>query len=615
MKIHLFSLLLLLFSIQLMAQSKNELRADPPFWWTNMKEPELQLMLYGDNIASLDLEISYPGISVYAIHKVENPNYLFIDLLISKEAKAGEFQLLLKEKRRIKYSYRYQLKEREYASNKHQGFDASDVLYLIMPDRFANGDPTNDDHPDYLEKSDRNNPDGRHGGDLQGIINRLDYIKNLGFTTIWLNPFQENNMPAYSYHGYAITDFYKTDARLGNNELYKEFVNESHQRGLKIVMDLIFNHAGTHHFFIKDLPMQDWIHQHEGFFRSNYRASAVVDPYVSEYDHHKMLTGWFDKTMADLNQNNNYLKKYLIQNTIWWIEYSGIDGIRVDTQPYPYKEFMAEWSKAIMEAYPTFNIVGEAWLQKIPITAYFQTNSKLSDSYNSFMPVVTDFPMYNAINKAFKENEGWTEGLAQLYYVLAQDFVYSDPNKLLIFCDNHDLNRYYESLGHDFNAYKMGLSFLLTTRGIPQIYYGTEILMDGEEHKGHGYIRKDFPGGWNGDEFDAFNEQNLEGNQKEAFLFMKKLLNWRKNNPVIYKGKLKHFIPENGIYVYFRYNEEKTVMVVMNNKEENQTLDLNRFEEMLKGKKKAKSVLNDEIWQLESTIELKAKSASIFELE
>jgi glycosidase len=413
--------------------------------------------------------------------------------------------------------------EREEGASERKGFDKTDVVYLIMPDRFANGDPSNDDMPGMLEKADRNNTDGRHGGDIKGISSHLDYIADLGVSAIWMNPLLENNNPEYSYHGYAITDFYNVDARFGTNEDYVNLVKSSHEKGLKVIMDMVFNHASIYNWLIEDLPSEDWIHQFSEYTRSNFRGSTIMDPHASDYDREKFLTGWFDHHMADLNQKNKLFANYLIQNSVWWIEYSGIDGIRIDTQPYSCKEFVTEWSSRVFQEYPEFNVVGEAWQQKESITAYFQKDAPNRDGYNSGIPSVTDFPMYFAMSKAFNERDGWTEGLAQIYYVLAQDFLYAAPEENLIFCDNHDLDRIYSSLGKNFSKWEMAMATLMTMRGIPMIYYGTEILMTGNAGDGHGFIRKDFPGGWPDDKTDAFTKEGRSKQQNEAFSFLQNL--------------------------------------------------------------------------------------------
>ncbi len=590
-------------------------KVEPENWWIDMKNPNLQLMVYGENISSTVPEIDYPGVEIKQVQRVENQNYLFLDLYIDSNTKSGDFDIVFKDGKKTKAKYKYQLLERNKKAKIHQGFDASDVVYLALPDRFANGDISNDSTNDTKEEADRNNPDGRHGGDLQGVINHLDYISDMGFTALWLNPFLENNQSAYSYHGYAISDIYKVDPREGTNELFVELVDKAHDKDVKVIMDMIFNHWGIGHWMMEDLPEQSWINQHDTFVRSNFRSPVISDPYASQHDRDKMLAGWFDTNMPDLNQRNPLMATYLIQNTIWWIEYSGIDGIRVDTQPYAFKEFMSDWTQAVLNEYPSFNIVGETWLQKIPITAYFQGGKQNKDGYDSHMPCVMDFPMCFALNNAFKEDEGWTTGLAQLYYVLAQDFEYADPSKLFIFPDNHDLNRYFESQEHDFNRVKMGLAFLFTTRGIPQIYYGTEILMDGKEEEGHGYIRKDFPGGWPGDEVNAFTGEGLSEQQKEAQLFVKNILNWRKNSHVIHSGKLMQFLPEDETYVMFRYNDDNAVMLILNNNDEqSKDLDTSRFNEILKDYTSGKEIISgDQITDL-STIHISPKSALIIEL-
>jgi len=610
------TLIILLFAYTALSAKVEITRVEPLNWWVGMRNQELQILVYGEDIATATPEINYSGVTVTDVIKVENTNYLFIYVNINENTKAGSFPIVFKQGKKTVAKYNYELKQRKTSKNTHQGFDASDAVYLLMPDRFSNGNPDNDSMKGMLEKADRSNPDGRHGGDLQGVINHLDYIANTGFTTIWMNPFLENNQATYSYHGYAISDFYKVDPRMGTNDLFADLVNQAHQKGLKIIMDMIFNHCGINHWFIKDLPSPDWVNQHNEFTRSNFRGSVITDPHASNYDRNIMLTGWFDKNMPDLNQNNPILATYLIQNTIWWIEFSGIDGIRVDTQPYPFKEFMAKWAQTVTTEYPDFNIVGETWVQKIPIAAYFQKDAHNSDGYNSHIPSITDFPMFYAISSAFNESEGWTDGTAKLYYVLAQDFVYANPDKLLIFADNHDLNRYFETMGKDIKKYKMGLAFLLTIRGIPQIYYGTEILMSGQEHMGHGYIRKDFPGGWANDTVNAFLPSGRTKEQNDAYDFLSGLLKWRKNCDVIHNGKLMQFLPQDGIYVYFRYNNNKAVMVILNNNNNDaKTVKTDRFNEILKDYKTGKEIITQTNINNLSEINIPAKSAMIIELK
>ncbi|MCD4735946.1 MAG: cyclomaltodextrinase C-terminal domain-containing protein, partial [Bacteroidales bacterium] len=457
-------------------------------------------------------------------------------------------------------------------------------------------------------------PDGRHGGDIQGIVNHVDYIQDLGIPAIWINPVVENNNPAYSYHGYAITDFYNIDPRYGTNDDYLELVNTAHDKGIKIVKDMVFNHCSTHSWLIKDLPFKEWVHQFEEFTRSNFRGSSLADPYASEYDKKQFLQGWFDVHMADLNQQNRILTTYLIQNSIWWIEYSGIDGIRVDTQPYSYPEFISEWSQRIFEEYPDFSVVGESWLQKESITAIFQKDFGLNTIENSGIPYITDFPLYYGVSGAFNENEGWTTGLARLYYTLAQDFVFAEPYSRLVFCDNHDLSRYYSTVGKDLDKFLIGITFIATTRGLPMIYYGSEILMSGYEHDGHGQIRKDFPGGWADDQTNLFKETNKSADQKKAYNYISKLLNWRKNNKTVQFGKLIQFVPADGIYVYFRIFEEDVIMVILNNNESGKSFGTERYSECLMNFNKGKDIITDNIIDLKS-ISIEGKSALVLELK
>ena len=612
-KIIILSLLCFLF---LQSFSQLNPRIEPPFWWTGMKVPDLQLLVHADNIASTAPRLVYPGVKLLKVNKTDNPDYLFLDLQISNEARAGVFRIDFQRDEDVRYSYEYELKERSPGSSERQGFGPDDVIVLLMPDRFANGNPDNDDMPGMLEKADRQNPDGRHGGDLKGISDHLGYLNDMGFTAIWINPVLENNNPKYSYHGYAITDFYKLDPRIGTNEEYRQLVADCHKKDIDVIMDMVFNHCGHMHWWMENLPSEEWVNQWPEFTRTNYRAPVNSDPHASEYDFRRMQDGWFDTSMPDLNQKNEFVANYLIQNSIWWIEYAGLDGIRMDTYPYSDQEFMARWIMRIMKEYPNFNVVGEAWLQKEAITAYYAGSESEKFGYNSFLPSVTDFPLHFAMQKAFREDESWTEGMARLYYVLAQDFLYDDPLTNVIFADNHDLSRFYSLMGEDFDKYKMGMVFLMTTRGIPMVYYGTEILMTGEENMGHGYIREDFPGGWQGDKINAFTGEGLDEKQAEAQKFLSLLQNWRKDKEVLHSGKLLHFVPESGIYVYFRTNDEEVVMVVLNNNKGKRKMPLpERFDECLNGKRKAYEVITQtEIEDLKE-ISLPPKSAIILEIK
>ena len=524
----LFALFSLFVASLFSLSAQPEPKVEPPFWWTGMHVDTLQLMAYGDGIARTAPKLVYPGLRIAAIEKTTNPNYLFIKLVINDTTLPGNFQIDFLGDEKIIFSCNYTLLGRKPGSRDRQGFGPDDVIYLMMPDRFANGDRKNDNMPGMLEQADRSNPDGRHGGDLKGVRDHLGYFVDMGYTALWLNPLLENNNPKYSYHGYAITDFYRLDPRIGSNNEYVDFVDACHAEGIKVIMDMVFNHCGHGHWWMDDLPADDWIHQWPEFTRSNFRAPVNSDPHASAYDKKRMEKGWFDTNMPDLNQNNELLADYLIQNSIWWVEYAGLDGIRMDTYPYSDQGFMKRWMQRMQKEYPHFNIVGEAWLQKEAITSFYAGSEDKRFGYDSGLPSVTDFPMYYAISRAFNEEESWTEGMARLYYVPAQDFLYDDPHHNVIFADNHDLDRFYTSMQADLRKYMMGMAYLLTTRGIPKIYYGTEILMEGEEHQGHGYIREDFPGGWKGDKVNAFTGSRLSTDQRFAQQYLSTLLNWRK---------------------------------------------------------------------------------------
>ena len=595
-------------------------KVEPAFWWKGMKNPELQILLYGKNIANQTIEIS-DGIQIKNLQKVENPNYVFVTVN-TNEINVPKFKINLKNGKKLVSSYQYELKERKPNSANRDSYTSKDVFYLIMPDRFANGDATNDSVPQLTEKVNRNNRDGRHGGDLKGIINQLDYLKNLGTTTLWLTPVCEDNEPKTTYHGYAQTDLYKIDARYGSNEDYQKLSQELKKRDMKLVMDYVTNHWGASHWLIKDLPTKEWIHwfdgEPNGFKRSNYKTTTQFDTNASDADKKLALDGWFDSSMPDINQSNPLVLKYITQNAIWWVEYADLDGFRVDTYPYNDKEAMAKWAKAIRDEYPKFNIVGESWLYSAAQISAWQKDSKVGEAanYNSQLPSVMDFMLYSELPKALKEKESWNTGMIKLYDVFTSDFLYPDVDNLMVFFENHDTERFNEIFNNNPEAYKMALTLISTVRGIPQIYYGSEIGMRGSKEKlGDGDIRRDFPGGWKGDAQNAFNPATQTKEQKEFYDFTQKILNWRKNKDVIHTGKTKHYAPQDGVYVYFRYNENESVMVVLNNNEKEQTLDLKRFNESLKGYSTAKEALSGkEILLSSNNLTVSAKSPLILEL-
>lgn len=555
----------------------------PTFWWAGMKNPELQVLLYGDDISSSEVSISSKDIYLKEIVRQSNSNYLIIYLDLN-DAKAQKFDIILTKGRKVT-KVPYELKERTRKGSDIEGFTSSDVLYLIMPDRFANGNPENDVVPGMLEnKVDRNEQYARHGGDFKGISEHLNYISDLGVTAVWLNPTQENDMKEGSYHGYAITDYYQIDRRFGSNEEFLQLVKEAHDKGLKVVMDMIFNHCGSENYLFKDRPQDDWFNFRSNYVQTSFKTASVMDIHASDYEKAIATDGWFTQVMPDLNQRNRHVARYLIQSSIWWIEYAGINGIRQDTHPYADYDFMSTWCKEVLEEYPHFNIVGETWLNSNVLVSYWQKDSKLAAPKNSNLPTVMDFPLTDLMTKAFdEETTEWSGGLYRLYDYHTQDFVYANPMSLLTFLDNHDTSRFCknEEDSKNITRYKQAITYLLTTRGIPQIYYGTEILMAADKSEGDGYLRRDFPGGWKGDKVNCFTREGRTELQNEAFDYTRKLLNFRKGNEAICKGTMKHFAIRNGIYVYERKYNDSSVVVFMNGTDENQTLNLAPYKEVL----------------------------------
>ena len=599
-------------SCGLMAQQPKLQRIDPPFWWVGMQNSELQLMVYGEKLAHYRVSMNHPGVQLISSETVANPNYIFLNLEVSPEAQPGLIPIVFQKPDDL-FTVQYELKAREGFANRIQGVTSEDFIYLLMPDRFANGNPDNDNVASTLEPvSSRTQQYGRHGGDLQGIYNHLDYLDELGVTALWLNPVLVNDQPHESYHGYAATDHYRIDPRFGTNENYVELVKACHQKGMKMVWDVIHNHVGNEHWFIKDLPDPDWVHQWPEFTKTSYRAPTLMDPYASDHDRNIMANGWFDNHMPDLNQQNPLLAQYLIQNNIWWVEYAGIDGFRIDTYAYPDQAFMADWAQAILAEYPQITMFGETWVHGIPVQTWFtEKNGWTEDSH---LPAVTDFQLYYAINDALTQNFGWTEGMMRLYYTLAQDFVYENPMDNVVFLDNHDLGRFLSVVNEDLDKYRMGITFLLTTRGIPQLYYGTEILMRNHWDQGnHDKVREEFPGGWKGDKANKFTAEGRNEQEEAAFQYVSKLANFRKGSSALKTGKLMQFVPENGVYVYFRYDENQTVMVVLNQNDEEQELDLKRFAERIGGKAEARNVMTGEVLAGPTKLVIKAKSSTVLD--
>lgn len=588
-------------------------RVEPPFWWAGMYHDEVQLMFYGKDIGLTRVEVNYPGLEVKEVVAVNNPNYLFVYFDIS-DAPAGEVMIHFRSGRRLVYAYTFVLKERDQGSRYRKGFDASDAIYLLMPDRFANGNPENDDMPGMLELADRSNPDGRHGGDIQGIINNLDHIADMGFTALWINPVLENNQPRYSYHGYAATDFYQVDARFGSNNDYKYLVEKANEKGLKVIKDMIFNHCGHHHWWMSDLPTPDWLNRWDEFTRTTYRMTTILDPHASEVDYKIMADGWFDTNMPDLNQRNRLMATYLIQNSVWWIEFAGLSGIRMDTQPYADRFFMADWGKYVMTEYPYFNIVGESWIGIPAILSYFQGGKINHDGYDSHIPSVFDFSLYDAVGQAFREKHGWDSGMMRLYNSLTQDFLYTDPYNLVVFGDNHDTDRLLTRVGGNVDKLKLALTFLFTTRGIAQMYTGTELLKLAYEHDGHGPMRSDFPGGWPDDPVNAFSKEGRTPEQNQVIDHISQLLNYRKHTAALHDGLLLHFVPQNNVYVYSRYNNQQTIMVILNNNEQEQLIDMKRYKEAWAGYRGAKDILSGQIIEGFESFTIPGNASMVLEL-
>ena len=599
-----------LFGWHSAARAANIEKVAPTFWWAGMKNPELQILLYGKDIASSEVSLTSRDVVLKEVVKQANPNYLLLYVDLS-EAAPQTFDIVLKKGKKTT-TVPYELKQRIRKGEDIQGFTAADVLYLIMPDRFANGDPSNDVVEGMLEaKVDRTEQYARHGGDLKGIEDHLDYIADLGVTAIWLNPTQENDMPDGSYHGYAITDYYQIDRRFGSNDEFKKLVDQAHAKDLKVVMDMIFNHCGSENYLFKDRPSDDWFNFKSHFVPTSYKTASVQDIHAADYERKIATDGWFTQVMPDLNQRNRHVARYLIQSSIWWIEFAGINGIRQDTHPYADFDFMAQWCKEVLTEYPHFNIVGETWLNSNVLVSFWQKDSKLAAPRNSNLPTVMDFPLQGLMNKAFdEETTDWADGLYRLYDYITQDLVYADPMNLLVFLDNHDTSRFYtnEEQTRNLTRYKQALLYLLTTRGIPQIYYGTEILMPGDKGEGDGTLRRDFPGGWSGDKTDCFTKAGRTPLQNEAFDYTRKLLNWRKGNDVIGKGTLKHFSIANGTYVYERRYGDRSVVVIMNGTDKPQELNLAPYKEILP-QKQATDFLSGKTIELTEKLMLKERES------
>jgi len=609
--------LLLLSMLCTCVLAQNIERVEPPNWWVGFVNQDLQLLVYGKDISQLTATIDWPGVTLQSTLTTGNPNYLFMNLHVAPDARVGEVPLNFTSPDGKVMVRKYSLQARETPGTAFEGFDQTDVLYLITPDRFVNGDRANDETADTKEGLNRAFPGGRHGGDIAGVASKLDYMKDLGVTAVWLNPVLENDMETYSYHGYSTTDYYKIDPRYGTNESYRALSRTAAAKGIKMVNDVIPNHCGSNHWFVRDPPTKDWVNYGGEYVNTNHRRTTVQDPHASAFDTRAHVDGWFVSTMPDLNQRNPLMATYLTQNAIWWIEYARLGGIRVDTYPYSDKTFLTNWTGAIMAEYPNFSIVGEEWSNQPAITSYWQAGKLNQDGYVSHLPQLMDFPVQEALRKALGKDEGWGSGFVGLYETVALDFLYADYNDLVVFPDNHDMDRIFTQVGQDVDLWKIAMAFNLTTRGIPQIYYGTEILMHNSDKPGdHGVIRTDFPGGWASDEVNGFTGAGLTAEQKDAKAWLKKLLNWRQTADVVHHGKLMQFAPlDNGLYVYFRYDGDEKLMVVLNKNEEPAELHIEQYAEMLRGATRVTDVLGGGSLALTKEMKVTGKGAFIWRVE
>ena len=605
----------------------NVTRIDPTNWFTDMQDPTLQLMVYGKDIKFADVTTDYPNVKIDSLVRLDSPNYLLVYLNL-KGAKPGEITLTFSNKNGKKTTKKFQLKAREMAGVDRKGFDISDVLYMLMPDRFANGNPKNDVIKGMEDQlCNRNEPSLRHGGDLEGLRQHLDYFTNLGVTALWLTPVLENDRPAdggkhSTYHGYATTDYYRVDPRFGTNEEYKALVDECHKKGLKVVMDMIFNHCGDYHPWakhtridengktIKDYPSKDWFNSPNYGLQTSYKLTPVLDPYASKVDMKETVDGWFVPSMPDLNQRNPHVIKYLIQNSIWWIETVGIDGIRMDTYPYADRQAMADWMKVLNKEYPNFNTVGETWVTEPAYTAAWQKDSKLSD-INSNLKTVMDFAFFDRLSQAKnEETDDWWKGWNRIYNSLCYDYLYTDPSSVMAFIENHDTDRYLGN-GKDSTALKQAYALLLTMKRIPQLYYGTEILMNGTKTETDGNVRQDFPGGFPGDKVNKFTNEGRTKAENAMFDWTSRLLHWRQNNDVIINGSQTQFIPQHGVYVLARQHNGKTVLTILNGKKADNQVDVARYAEVIGSHTTATDVLTGATVDLTKNIPLTQRQAMV----
>lgn len=605
-------------SLLTFSQAK-ETNCYPTHWWVGMNWNKVQVMMVGKDIATKDslAMMSYPGVTISKINKVENPNYLFVDLEISSDAKPGTvvFYKTSPGSNQMKHPVYFSLKERRSGKGRTyaQGVTSKDFIYLIMPDRFSNGDETNDRVAGMRDQSlRRDTVFNRHGGDLKGIQNHLDYIDDLGVTAIWLNPVWENDMPNRTEHGYAFTNHYKVDPRLGGNTAYQSLIDAAHAKGLKVIQDAVYNHVGKFHHTVLDPPMKDWLHQWDSYTNTHYKDQTLFDPYGSKKQYKEMADGWFTREMPDLNQHNPYVAKFLIQHALWSIEEFGIDGWRIDTYAYNDLEFMNTCNKAIMDEYPQITLFGETWVHGVINQSYFCQNN-FNIPFKSNLQAATDFQTLWGITDAMTKDFGWNDGVNKLYTTLAQDFVYQDPNRNVIFLDNHDIARFFSVVGENMDKYKSSLCWLLTCRGIPQLYYGSEIATTGFTSPSDGYVRQDFPGGWKNDTVNKFTIAGRTQKDQDIYQDLATLANFRKTSSALTRGQFMQFFPEDGVYVYFRYDSKQTIMVVMNTSKEEKKVVIDKYNERTNGFKNYTDVITKSKGPL-SDFTLGSYKAVVYEL-
>lgn len=606
-----------LLFIQYAILAQETIHAYPTHWWAGMKNPKLQLMIRSEDIGNMVASLNHPGVKLVQANSVENKNYLFLDLVISPAARPGKMTIHFKKKNNTGLDLIYELLPRRNGNGTvyAQGVRSDDFIYMLMPDRFSNGDPLNDRIPGMLDQSlNRDSIFLRHGGDMQGIINHLDYLKNLGATTLWMTPVIENDMPNRTEHGYAFTDHYKIEPRIGGADQYKKLSDELHKRGMKLIQDAVYNHIGSHHFFMTDPPMKDWFHQWPAFTQTSYRDQPLMDPYASAIDKKITADGWFTTQMPDLNQSNPFVANFLIQHAIWCVEEFGVDGWRIDTYIYCDLPFMNKCNAALIAEYPKITMFGEAWVHGTANEAYFAENN-INTPFKSNLQGITDFQCnFYGIVPALNQDFGWTDGVSKLYTTLSNDFLYKDPSRNVIFLDNHDMSRFLSVVKDDVGKLKMGLAWLLTSRGIPQIYYGTEVLMKGLANP-DGNVRLDFPGGWEGDKKNAFTGEGLTAEEKAMQEYVRVLGNFRLHNSAIRTGKMMQYLPKDGLYVYFRYKEKQTVMCVMNTSATEKQIDFSNYMERTNGFNTAMNIETNEKLNVQEKKTIPARTMWVLELK